>query len=154
MATSRVSPDSDAVTAEIQIAAPPERVFQALVDPKQIVEWWRNETVSLEGVELEPRIGGRFGYQTNKTVDGKNRFRVQGEILEYDPPRLLVYTWQANLHRDPARRTIVRWELTPASGGTQVKVTHSGLAQEAESRRGYGSGWPDLIDRLRRFSEA
>jgi uncharacterized protein YndB with AHSA1/START domain len=154
MATSRVSPDFDTVTAEIQIAAPPERVFQALVDPKQIVAWWRNDTVSLEGVEVEPRIGGRFGYQTNKTVDGKNRFRVQGEILEYDPPRVLAYTWQANLHHDPARRTIVRWELTPVTGGTHVRVTHSGLAQEAESRRGYSSGWPDLIERLGRFSEA
>jgi len=153
MATSKVSPDFDRLTAEIQIAAPPERVFQALVDPKQIVEWWRNDVVSLEGVELEPRVGGRWGYQTNKAVDGKNRFRVQGEILEYDPPRLLAYTWMANLHRDPARRTVVRWELTPAGGGTRVKVTHSGLAQEEESRRGYSSGWPDVIDRLRRFVE-
>jgi uncharacterized protein YndB with AHSA1/START domain len=151
MATSKVSPDSDTVTAEIQIAAPPERVFEALVEPQQIAEWWRNDTVSLEGVELEPRVGGRWGYQTNKAVDGKNRFRVQGEILEYDPPRLLAYTWRANLHRDPARSTVVRWELTPVGGGTRVKLTHSGLAQEPESRQGYGTGWLDVVDRLRRF---
>jgi len=40
MATSKVSPDSDEIVSEIHIAAPPDRVFQALVDPGQVVKWW------------------------------------------------------------------------------------------------------------------
>src|SRR5512133_2377043 len=35
MATVGITPDQDAVTAEIFIAAPPERVFQAITDPAQ-----------------------------------------------------------------------------------------------------------------------
>jgi uncharacterized protein YndB with AHSA1/START domain len=35
MATASITPDQDAVTAEIFVAAPPERVFQAITDPKQ-----------------------------------------------------------------------------------------------------------------------
>jgi uncharacterized protein YndB with AHSA1/START domain len=40
MATAVVSPDNDAVLAEVFIAATPERVFQAITDPKQMPLWW------------------------------------------------------------------------------------------------------------------
>ena len=35
MATAAVTPDNDAVLAEVFIAAPPERVFQAITDPSR-----------------------------------------------------------------------------------------------------------------------
>ena len=153
MATSKVSPDSDSVVVEIESSAPPERVFEALTDLKQIAQWWRDEAVTLEDIELELRIGGRWGYQTNKPVDGVNKFRVHGEVLEYDPPRLLAYTWLANLHNDPGLRTVVRWELTRIPRGTRVKLTHSGLSRELKARNGYSSGWVGIIDRLKKFVE-
>jgi uncharacterized protein YndB with AHSA1/START domain len=40
MATSKVTPDADSIVSEITISAPPERVFQALVDPSQVLRWW------------------------------------------------------------------------------------------------------------------
>jgi uncharacterized protein YndB with AHSA1/START domain len=36
MATIFVTPDQDAICSEIHIAAPPERIFQALTDPTQL----------------------------------------------------------------------------------------------------------------------
>jgi len=35
MATASLTPDQDAIEAEIFIAAPPARVFEAITDPKQ-----------------------------------------------------------------------------------------------------------------------
>jgi uncharacterized protein YndB with AHSA1/START domain len=40
MATASVAPDGDAIVSEIYIAAPPEDVFRALVDPELVVKWW------------------------------------------------------------------------------------------------------------------
>ena len=40
MATSRISPDADALVSEIEVAAPPQRVFEALIDQKQVMQWW------------------------------------------------------------------------------------------------------------------
>jgi Activator of Hsp90 ATPase homolog 1-like protein len=68
-------------------------------------------------------------------VNGVDEFEGHGEVLEIDPPRLLVYTWIANWHADPKRKTNVRWELAPSQGGTNVKVAHSGLAEEAVAAR-------------------
>ncbi len=40
MATTQITPDNNVVLAEIFIAAPPDRVFQALTDPAQMSQWW------------------------------------------------------------------------------------------------------------------
>ena len=86
-------------------------------------------------------------------MNGISDFKVNGEILEYDPPRLLAYTWIANWHEQPGRRTQVRWELTPVGNGTRVKVTHSGLTDEPVSRKGYSEGWPGVVGSLKTFVE-
>ena len=94
---------------------------------------------------MDARRGGSYGYATGKgshVVNGVSEFECHGDILEFDPPRLLVYTWVANWHLDKQRKTVVRWELTPAGAGTHVKVTHSGLANEAVAREDYRGGWP------------
>ena len=156
MATSRISPDADAVVSEIEIAAPPERVFEALIDRKQVMQWWTSEHCGIEGFEMERTVGGRWRYDSKEgtiNVNGVTKFHCEGEVLEYDPPRQLAYTWIANWHQDKALATVVRWELTKVAGGTRVKVTHSGLAKEQVARRDYSKGWGGLVDQLRRFVE-
>ena len=39
MSAPQQTPNSEEIVSEIRIAAPPERVFQALVDPLQVVQW-------------------------------------------------------------------------------------------------------------------
>ena len=35
---------TDTIVVEIDIAAPPERVFQAWIDPQQRLAWWGDDT--------------------------------------------------------------------------------------------------------------
>jgi uncharacterized protein YndB with AHSA1/START domain len=156
MPTTFVTADQDAIVSEIHIAAPAERVFQALTDPQQLIRWWNSEECTTEFFEMDTRPGGHWRFGTKKTklnVNGVNQFFCQGEVLEYDPPRLLAYTWIANWHDDKSRRTVVRWDLTPTKEGTHVKVTHSGLAQEAVARKDYSGGWPGVMEMLKEFVE-
>jgi uncharacterized protein YndB with AHSA1/START domain len=151
-----VTPDQDALVTEMHIAAPPERVFQALTDPRQLRVWWDNEACPLEVFEMDARPGGRWKFATKQStisVNGVSKFACGGEILECDPPRLLAYTWVANWHDDKARKTVVRWKLSPQDGGTLVKVTHSGLAQESVARKDYQGGWPGVVEQLKQFIE-
>lgn len=156
MASTSISLDQDAVISEIHIAAPPERVFQALIDPQQVMAWWTSDECPIESFSMEPRKGGRWRYDSQPSainVNGVSKFHCDGEVLAYDPPRLLSYTWIANWHEDKAQRTVVRWELTPKSGGTLIKLTHSGLANLAASRKDYSGGWTGVIERLKKFLE-
>jgi uncharacterized protein YndB with AHSA1/START domain len=156
MATAVITANQDAVVSEIYIAAPPERVFQALTDPEQVIQWWTSEQCQIESFSLEPKRGGRWRYDTKQSrlnVNGVTKFHCDGEVLEYDPPCLLAYTWIANWHEDKAQGTVVRWELTLKGTGTQLKVTHSGLAKLPIARKDYSGGWPGVVEQLKKFVE-
>lgn len=54
-----VGTKQDAIVQEIEIAASPERVFQALTDPEELKAWWGAEgvyRVTLWTADL--RVGG------------------------------------------------------------------------------------------------
>jgi uncharacterized protein YndB with AHSA1/START domain len=85
MAKALVTPDQDAVVSEIEIAAPPDRVFQALVDSTQVLQWWTGDECQIESFSLEPRKGGRWTYDTKPTklnINGVSKFHCDGEVLE------------------------------------------------------------------------
>src|SRR5882757_3195180 len=103
MPKSITTPDQDAVITEIHIAAPPERVFQAISDPTQQMIWWNNKECPLKTFEMDARPRGKWRFSTIQTsinVNGVSQFDCDGEILEFDPPRVLAYTWITNWHVD------------------------------------------------------
>ena len=156
MAATVITPDQDAIVSEIYIAATCERVFQALIDREQVMKWWTGGGCQIEDFALEPRRGGRWHYDSKnstRTINGIHEFQCEGEVLEYDPPHLLAYTWIANWHEDKSQRTTVRWELTPQASGTLLKVTHSGLAALPASRKDYSGGWPGVVTQIKKFVE-
>ena len=56
------SPDNNTIVAEIFIAAPPERVFEALTDPKQMAQWWgEKELYKVSESKIDLRVGGDRG---------------------------------------------------------------------------------------------
>lgn len=152
-----ISPNLDAVVCEIDIAAPPQRVFEALTDQAQLTRWFAGGTdCPVKFWKLDPRKGGKYHYRTENgtyAVNGVTEFDCQGEILEFDPPSLLVYTWVGNWHVDQELKTTVRYDLTVTPAGTHVKVTHSGLASEEVSRNDYANGWPGVLTNLKAFVE-
>jgi uncharacterized protein YndB with AHSA1/START domain len=153
----RVTANNDALVNEIQIAAPPERVFKALTDSAELGRWFSSPDCPVKSWKMDARLGGQYGYVTEPgtaEVNGVRDFECHGEITKINPPRLLVYTWIANWHRNKSLATVVRWELTPVAGGTHVTVTHSGLAQEDAARKDYSGGWPGVLTMLKKFAES
>ena len=149
MATSKVSSDSDEIVSEIHIAAQPDRVFEALVDPEQVVKWWgQNGIYRCTEFAADVRTGGKW-HSAGVGPDG-GRFEVTGEFLEVDPPRLLSYTWIASWTGDV--KTTVQWELAPTNQGTLVRIRHSGLAAHPEVAQSY-RGWPRMLGWLQTFLE-
>jgi uncharacterized protein YndB with AHSA1/START domain len=49
----------DAIVSEIEIAAPPDAVLEALVDPRQLGQWWGSEdSYRTSNWKIDLRIGG------------------------------------------------------------------------------------------------
>jgi len=133
VATAQITPDNDAILAEIFIAAPPARVFEAIADPKQRAQWWGVNTPSTQGQHAvvpfrvvdsksDFRVGGKWSNEGIRGAD--ERFHLEGEYLEIDPPRLLVHTRIADFVGDFT--TIVRagsWSRARFSGFTPPERT-------------------------------
>jgi uncharacterized protein YndB with AHSA1/START domain len=158
MTTTHITPEKDAVISEIFIAAPPERVFKALTDREQALQWGSTPEFAMSKWEMDARLGGKWTFIARER-SGSGKYADKdlvhhGQILEFAPPRVLEYTWFASWHTDPLHKTLVRWELSSVPGGTQVKVTHSGLAPMPEGCKGYAQGWPGLVSRIKQFVES
>jgi uncharacterized protein YndB with AHSA1/START domain len=165
MTAASAAHEQDAVVAEIEIAAPPERVFRALTDAKQLFSWWGAEpSVQLSMFDMDARPGGRWVFRCTPAPgfdhgavseqlrrNQQQEFEAHGEVLECDPPRLLVWSWIANWHEQRSAPTIVRWELTASKEGTRVRVTHSRLSHEPIARKDYSGGWLGVLKLLRDY---
>jgi len=163
MATATLTPDQDAVIAEVFIAAPPERVFQAISDPEQLSRWWgQNGLYRITERSSDLRPGGKWS-SAGVGADG-TKFSVTGEYLEVDPPRSLVLTWIASYRG--GMKTVVHWDLEPqsvhglhpsgprkAGTGTLVKLRHEGFAGAPDSAREHGEGWKRIFAWLQSYVE-
>jgi uncharacterized protein YndB with AHSA1/START domain len=147
--TSQVSSDNNVVSCEIFIAAPRERVFEALTDPKQAVRWWgQSDRYHLAEFNLDPRVGGKWSTRGGSVKMGD--INVHGELLELDAPRRLSYTWISSWL--PKTTTVV-WELENQNGGTLVKLTHTGFAGDEQQTKAHSEGWNLVLGWLQGYVE-
>jgi len=79
-----VTPDLDAIISEIDISAPPSRVFEALTDPEQLMRWFTDASCPVKFWKMDARLGGSYSYATEKSnivVNGVSEFKCRGEIM-------------------------------------------------------------------------
>ncbi len=130
------------ILAHVEIAAAPERVFQALAS-NEVCDWWvRPRVFNTTEWSGEVRVGGR--YRTKGIARGEP-YTIEGEFLEIDPPRKLVMTW----HRagTPGEPTVVTYMLETIDGGTRLTLRHAGFTS-AENLTNVAAGWKTSFDQL------
>jgi uncharacterized protein YndB with AHSA1/START domain len=151
MVATSITPDQDAIVAEVHIAAPPERVFQAMTDPTQLMQWWGQKgRYQHTDCTMDVRIGGKW-MSAGVGADG-TPYKVEGEYLAVDPPHALTYTWKPSFQE--FNESTVAWELTPSGQGTLLKMRHYGLSQQAKARKDYANGWPTVLGWMRAYLES
>ncbi|APR85356.1 Hypothetical protein A7982_10705 [Minicystis rosea] len=139
------------ILATVEIAASPERVFQALTSPEEVVRWWgSDETYRTTGWTTDLRVGGKW--RANGQGSDGEPFAVEGEFLEIDPPRKLSQTWKPAW--DGGNVTTLTYYLEPTAEGTRVTVRHEGFAGRPESCRSHGMGWEQVLGWLEKHAGA
>jgi uncharacterized protein YndB with AHSA1/START domain len=132
----------DVIVQEISIRGSADRVFDALARPEERVAWWgRASRFRATRMESDLRPGGRW---TMWFETPRGPARVDGEYRAVERPRLLEFTWNPSWFDSAG--SVVRIEIEESEGVTRVRLTHSGLAGEAD--RANSSGWPDLLAAL------
>lgn len=133
---------SPEIRLSIVIAAPPERVFRALVEPEALNRW------IAAAASVEPRIGGLYSYGWTFTIGGKAICGGPTEILDLVPNERLVTDWP-DWRGDPAKpKTRVAWLLEPAGSGTRVTLVHGEFPRTVDISD-YPFGWGTFLRRLK-----
>ena len=145
-----VAEREDTIVQEVSIKGAAERIFAALIDPAELMEWWRaGEKFQITHAENDLRVGGKWSMTVEGHCGPDGRSTVTGVYQEIDPPHTLVFTWSRPEENEP--ESTVRWDLKEKDGVTTVRVTHSGLV--SEERRTRNSGWPIVVGLLRDYVE-
>jgi uncharacterized protein YndB with AHSA1/START domain len=126
-----------AIKRSIWIAAPRERVWQAVADPAQIAQWFApGTTFSQNGNTISVRMG-----ETDLEV---------AVIEVFDPPR------QITTRHLPDRAITTTYTLEEENGGTRFTVTETGfeaLSEKARKERldQNDRGWEMALENLKAY---
>jgi uncharacterized protein YndB with AHSA1/START domain len=127
---------SRSLVIEKTLAHSPEKLWRALTESALIADW-------LMANDFAAVVGHRFTLRT-EPAHGWNGV-VEGEVLEVEAPRRLVYTWFSEGGPD----TVVAWTLEPAAEGTRLVMEQSGFGPEHERNlQGATFGWNRNIEAL------
>ena len=128
---------------EIYIKTTPERLWQAITDPVERARY-------SFGVRIESDWQSGGGYRSG--VPGVIDI-AEGENIEVDPPRRLVQSFRALWAPEvsEAGESRVTWEIEPVGASCRLRVTHDGLAPDANSQL-FG-GWPMILSGLKTLLE-
>jgi len=121
------------LTVSAEFDATPERVWQLWADPRQLERWWGppGYPATMKSVDLRP--GGRVEY----LITGPDGAMPQNpwEVLEVDPPRLIVFRDSVVDDNDvpvdggPSRMTVKIEPVEP--GRTQMLIESTFPSHEA-----------------------
>lgn len=134
-----------------RIAARPELVFDAFVEPELILKWWGPDDGPVLLAETDIRIGGRFRVRF-RAEDGIEH-ECSGDYLELERPTRIAMSWAWAGDEDEHGQSQIEIDLRPIDTGTELTFTHSRLASKA-TRITHESGWIGALAKLvRLFSE-
>src|SRR4051794_16234095 len=129
--------------AQVDVAASPERVWQALTDPEQIKDYMMGSRV-----ETSWEVGSAITWSGE--YEGR-AYQDKGEVLTYDEPRVLSVTpFSALSGQDDAPEnyhTLV-YTLTGSGDGTHLELTQDGN-ESAEQAEQFSANWQGMLDGLK-----
>jgi uncharacterized protein YndB with AHSA1/START domain len=113
---------------ERRLSHSPEKVWRALTENSELAHWF---PARIDGART-PGARLRFVFPGQDAESG-----MDGELIVYDPPRTLEYSWGGE---------ILRWELQPRGSHTLLRFTHT-FEDETKAARD-ASGWDFCLQSL------
>ena len=118
-------------------AHPPEKLWRALTESPLLAQWLLNN-------DFEPTVGRKFQFRSDPVPNWNGV--IDCEVLIVDSLKRLSYTWSSL-----GLGSAVLFTLTPADGGTHVRMEHSGFGADQDAAyKGANYGWQKFLGNLDR----
>ncbi|WP_265519930.1 SRPBCC family protein [Nitratireductor luteus] len=128
---------------------PPERVFDAWLDPDRIRAWSEMALdenglpADVRRVEVDARIGGRFTFSDMRPEGEAVHW---GTYLAIDRPRKLVFTWFTSEEEEMENNSTVTVTFESAGTGCTVTLVHEMDPKWAQYEKQVEKGWGAMLD--------
>ena len=120
-------------------------VWRALTDPAELARWWGPKGFAVPILDFEPELGGSLRIAM-QPPEG-DRFHLDGEFREVDPPSLLSFTFRWDPPAPDDRETVVTLSIRDRGAQTQVELTQGEFAT-AERLSLHDEGWTESFEKL------
>jgi uncharacterized protein YndB with AHSA1/START domain len=126
--------------------APRDRVFAAWTDPGAVADWFGPAHMTTQGVQIDLRVGGR--YELTMTRPDGGAFAVGYDIIELEPPALLVLRSDPMPEHGMAEPTVVRVDLHDHGEKTRMTLTDGPMPGAEHAAAGWNAAFDKLAARL------
>jgi uncharacterized protein YndB with AHSA1/START domain len=130
------------LTVEKHIPATAQRVYDAWLDPKKIVQFMQSGPgMTTLRAETDPRVGESFHILMH---NGLTEVPHSGTYLDLTPHSRIVFTWESPHSVEGSEVTL---DLLPDGAGTLVRLTQVRFKSEG-AREGHRGGWTAILNAL------
>jgi uncharacterized protein YndB with AHSA1/START domain len=143
--TTTIEPTVRAITMDEVVPHAPETVWKVLTTSELIARWLMQN-------DFTPGLGKRFTLRATPMGDWDGTVRCQ--IITWNPPRELAYSWVGGSTGNPdygaALDSTLTWTLTPVAGGTRVRMVHDGFRSPRNdfAFTEMSRGWSRVVTRI------
>jgi uncharacterized protein YndB with AHSA1/START domain len=111
---------------------PPEKLWRALTENQLVAQWLMKN-------DFEPVIGRKFKFQSEPVPNWDGV--INCEVLIVEHLKRLSYSWTTM-----GVEFLVQWTLTPAEGGTHLRMEQSGFGPDQQrAYQGAKYGWQKFL---------
>jgi len=137
------------------LKAPPERVYQAFLDPDALAKWIPPHGFTGHVHHLDARVGGTYRMSFS-TINRSWTQSFGGRYLELKPYEKIVHTdrFEGDVPGFPSdHEMVVTITLRAVAGGTEVSIRQEGIPP-GPAGDGAPEGWTQSMENLARLVEA
>ena len=137
---SNIAESTRSLVIERVFSHPPEKLWRALTETPLIAQWLMKN-------DFEAVAGRKFQFRSDPVPNWNGV--IDCEVLIVDPLKQLSYSWSTM-----GAEFVVLWTLTPAEGGTHLRMEQSGFRPGQQAAyQGANYGWQRFFGGLERVLE-
>jgi uncharacterized protein YndB with AHSA1/START domain len=151
----QTQPPTKSLRLQRVLKAPPERVYQAFLDPDALAKWIPPHGFTGHVHHLDARVGGTYRMSFSTINRSWTQF-FGGRYLELKPFERIVHTdkFEGDVPGFPSDHEMkVTITLRKVEGGTELTVVQENLPP-GPATEGAPEGWKQSLDNLARLVEA
>src|SRR5436189_5477722 len=107
-------PKTFAIEKSYHCKSVPEKVFNALTEPKSLERWF------LSKAKLVPKKGGSFSF------DWIGGYHMTGNVKRFEPNKTVSFSWTDKLESGKVAKTLASFEVSGKGKGTLLRLHHRG----------------------------